>query len=101
MDTKISQETTKQTEAHNKEKQRQEQQLVRDFEAMLSDPAGQRVIWHLLERCHVWASTFTGNSRTYFLEGERNIGLHILTKIQMSGPGGLAKLQKLKPEKEL
>lgn len=74
------------------------QQIINDCAAVIRTPAGKRLIWHLLEQCHVFTSTFTGNSRTYFLEGKRSIGLYLLALMQMSGPEGLAEMQKIKGE---
>lgn len=45
---------------------------------MLNDPRGQRVVWSILEKCHVFHSTYTGNAETYFREGERSVGLKML-----------------------
>ena len=39
---------------------------------------GKRLLWWLLSETHVYRSSFTGNSLTYFLEGERAVGLKVL-----------------------
>jgi len=39
---------------------------------------GKRLLWWLLAETHVYRSSFTGNSLTYFLEGERAVGLKVL-----------------------
>lgn len=45
---------------------------------VLSTERGRMVIWSILSHCHVFESTYTGNAASNFLEGERNVGLHIL-----------------------
>ena len=44
----------------------------------LSQPEGRFLIWSILDHCHVFGSTYTGNAGSNFLEGERNVGLQIL-----------------------
>lgn len=61
-------------------------QLMVDVEATVKFPQGRRVLLHLLSRCHVYQNSMTGNSQTFFLEGERQIGLHILALVTMAGP---------------
>jgi hypothetical protein len=52
--------------------------LVSDYRALFATEQGQRVLWDILSQCHIFHTTFTGNSRGMFLEGERNIGLYLL-----------------------
>ena len=55
--------------------------------ALLNNEGGRAVVWSILERCHIFQSTYTGNSASTFHEGERNIGLHILNnRILPHGP---------------
>lgn len=51
---------------------------VNDWKWLMSNPRGRRIVWRLLEECGVYRSSFTGNSETFFREGERNIGLKII-----------------------
>lgn len=44
---------------------------------------GREVLQDLFSRCHVFNSTMTGNSWTYFREGERNIGLQLLEMLDI------------------
>lgn len=56
----------------------------RDFRRVfLSDPAGERVLWQILEWCRLFATTADlGNpNQSYFREGGRNIGLRILATL--------------------
>lgn len=55
-----------------------DRQVANAFASILSSPEGRLAIWWLLDQCHVFSSTYTGNSAAAFLEGERNVGLKIL-----------------------
>jgi len=48
-----------------------------------SGEEGKEVLQDLFSRCHVFNSTMTGNSWTYFREGERNIGLQLLEMLDI------------------
>ena len=54
---------------------------VADFKWLMSDRRGRRIVWGLLDRTGVYRSSFTGNSETFFREGERNIGLKYVALI--------------------
>lgn len=60
--------------------------LLNDVERVASTPHGARVFRHLLERCHIFQSSMTGNAYTNFLEGERQVGLHIQSLLVMASP---------------
>lgn len=60
------------------------EQLLADLRALLKLKHGRRFIWHLLSTCHINSGSFTGNSQTFFLEGERSIGLHILSLLEQA-----------------
>jgi hypothetical protein len=68
-------------------------QLLLDVQRTFDSQHGRRVFRHLMERCHVFHTTFTGNSKTFFLEGERNIGLYLLGLREMASEEGLEKLK--------
>lgn len=57
-----------------------------DFKFIMSSPQGRRFMWRLLDKAGVFRSSFTGNSQTFFLEGQRNIGLVYLLMIQEHCP---------------
>lgn len=48
---------------------------------VLSTLQGRRFYWRLLARCGIFRTSFVGNERdrTAFNEGERNVGLGLLT----------------------
>lgn len=71
----------------------EQKQLLADVKGTFETPHGRRVFRHLMERCHVFHTTFTGNSKTFFLEGERNIGLYLLGLREMASEEGLEKLK--------
>jgi hypothetical protein len=68
-----------------KEKRKREQEL-KDVSDVLMSPHGRRFVWRYLEKCGVYRSSYTGNSQTFFLEGERNIGLQLMTDIMDANP---------------
>ena len=59
---------------------------VRDMEKILRTPEGKRYFWYLLETCHMFTSTFTGNSTGNFMEGERNVGLRVFNDVLKVDP---------------
>jgi hypothetical protein len=64
-------------------------QLDKDFTDVLALPAGRRVLMHLLEApglCASFASSFTGNSETFFREGRRAVGIALLQWAQRVAP---------------
>jgi hypothetical protein len=52
----------------------QEQQRE-DVTWLMADPRGRRLMFSWLEFCGVMRSSMTGNSMTFFNEGQRNVGL--------------------------
>ena len=52
-------------------------------------------VWSLLDRCHVFGSSFAANPHvTAFREGERNIGLQVFSDIQREFPEQYALMAK-------
>lgn len=57
--------------------------------ALLDHRDGRGWLYRLLKTCHVFASSFTADPlQTAFREGERNIGLQILTRVTAVSPDG-------------
>jgi hypothetical protein len=77
-------------EREAKERDEREQLLSRreadDFKFLMSDKRGRRFVWNLLEKTGVFRSSFTGNSETFFREGQRNVGLMIVDMIHTHSP---------------
>lgn len=59
---------------------------LEDMRKLLSMPEGRRLIWRYLDRCGVFRTSFDGSSRTYFMEGMRNVGLMLLTDLNEADP---------------
>ena len=48
-----------------------------DLVWLMGEARGRRFIWRLLDKAGVFRTSFTGNSATFFNEGQRNIGLWV------------------------
>jgi hypothetical protein len=59
---------------------------------VLSDARARRFVWWILEQCGVFRVSFSGNSSTFFAEGERNIGLKIISQLDGVSPTAFPKL---------
>ena len=88
-------------QAHEKAASEQEKldritkrQEADDIKWLMSDPRGRRIMWGLLELTGVYRSSFTGNSETFFREGERNVGLKLVHKIHAHCPEKYATMTK-------
>ena len=51
-------------------------------------------MWRLLERTGVFRTSFTGNSETFFREGQRNVGLMLMAQIHEVCPDQYALMLK-------
>ncbi len=86
--------------AKTKEESKRDQEL-NDTAHVLSSVQGRRFLWRLLGVCHVFKTSFTGNSTTFFNEGKRDIGLRVLGDINEASPDGYLKMmQESKKESE-
>jgi|6_EtaG_2_1085325.scaffolds.fasta_scaffold02539_5 hypothetical protein len=61
-------------------------QELSDMRDILRNKEGRRYLLRTLKRCHVYKTSFTGNSTTFFNEGKRDIGLRILADITEGSP---------------
>lgn len=60
---------------------------LEDIEFLLKSPNGRRFLSRLIhEVCGFNRSSFTGNSRTFFMEGQRNVALTIFADIVEINP---------------
>jgi hypothetical protein len=80
------------------EKLRRDQEL-NDVRSVLGTIQGRRLLWKYLELCGVYKTSFTGSSETFFLEGQRNVGLKILGDIMDADP--MAYVNMMKENKEI
>ena len=78
--------TIEQEQAEKDEKKRllKERELLQAYKKTFNTEHGRRVFLDLIERCHIFHSTFTGNSRGMFLEGERHVGLYLIDRFYPS-----------------
>jgi hypothetical protein len=54
---------------------------------IMSSPQGRQWVFELLSQCHLYSSSHTGNAlNTAFAEGERNMGLVILSQVMSACP---------------
>ena len=63
-----------------------EDQKHNDLKWILATEQGRRFVWRLLETTGIFKSSFTGSSETYFLEGQRNVGLKLLADVMECEP---------------
>lgn len=68
-------------ERARQEKESREQELA-DFQFIMENPQGRRFMMRMLDMTGFQKSSFTGNSTTFFNEGQRNIGLQLWADIQ-------------------
>jgi len=88
-------------EAKQKVKNRQDQEKD-DLKYVLASAQGRRFIYKTLELTGIYKSSFTGSSETFFLEGQRNIGLKLLAKVQeVDFDGYLKMLNEFKGEQHV
>jgi hypothetical protein len=71
--------------AREKEKFGRDAELA-DMQHVLNSIQGRRLLWRYLETCGIYKSSFTGSSETFYLEGQRNIGLKLLADITEASP---------------
>lgn len=68
-----------------KTRKRKDEQIrdreMHDMRTVMSTVEGRRFVWRLLERAGVFRTSFTGNSTTFFNEGQRNMGLIVLADV--------------------
>lgn len=71
-----------------------EERCREDLQRVLESESGRRFLWYLMHRAHVFRSSFTGNSETFFREGERSMGLFVLAGVLDVSPWIFGKMQK-------
>lgn len=85
-------------EAENKKINDEERKLrsreVGDIKKILELPQGRRVIWKILTDCHIFNISFNLNTKQEdFREGERNIGLKVLDRVNEADVNAFAQMQ--------
>lgn len=68
--------------------------------SIMSTTFGRQWIWDLLSQSHIFAATFTPDPlQTAFNEGERNVGLRLLSDIMTHCPGQYLQAQREQNER--
>ncbi|HLT01104.1 MAG TPA: hypothetical protein VK001_02955 [Geminicoccaceae bacterium] len=62
------------------------EEAAADLREVLSTEGGRRFVWRLLGDSGIFRTSFTGNSETFFREGERNVGLKVFNAIHQVCP---------------
>lgn len=83
--------------SRNAETQNLEQAVVRrqeveDLKWLMGHKQGRRFVTRLLDKAGVYRTSFTGNSETFFREGQRNLGLFVLMEVMEVAPEQFAKM---------
>lgn len=74
--------------------QRVRQKEIDDIRKILKTPEGRRYMWRQLGLCGIFRNSFNLNSQqTAFSEGQRNIGLALLTDINEADSTVFGKMQ--------
>ena len=77
------------------DEKRAEQEELNDIIAVMTEPAGRRYVWRLLEHARVFASSYAHQTNeTFFREGQRNVGLWIFTQLLEASPELFLLMQK-------
>lgn len=64
-----------------------------DWEWLLQQGPGRRIVWRLMEECRIYEESFTGHANTTFVnEGMRKIGLSIIQKVIRARPDALTEM---------
>lgn len=87
-----------QVETRSRSAKRREKQARKDFADVMNTPGGRRVMWALISRCGVFHSSFAkakgDAAMTAFFEGERNVGIELITRATTETPASYALMVK-------
>lgn len=67
---------------------------IEDFKWLVAHAQGRRFLWRLLTQTGVFRTSMTGNSMTFFNEGQRNVGLTLLAEFNEHSLDAYVKMQK-------
>lgn len=81
-------------EGKKKRSEQREQRRLNGLRKILSEQDGRLWLWDLLSFCGISRTSFTGNSTTFFNEGQRNIGLKVQADLTKHFPDDYIKLLK-------
>lgn len=46
--------------------------------SLMETEGGRLIAWSILDKCHVFSTTYARSADTHFLEGERSVGLKVM-----------------------
>lgn len=78
--------------AEKERAERIEQAEQADIRELTELPAFRRYLRRYLGLTHVFQTTFTGNSETFFREGQRSVGTTMFGEFHLAAPSRLAEL---------
>lgn len=64
------------------------------YKNVFGTPDGKIVLDDILSKGFLWATTFTGNSYTYFNEGKRDLALYVLKRTNTADPNIIMAMMK-------
>jgi hypothetical protein len=71
-----------------------EQAQAEQFAQLLQDERARDLLWRVLARCHVFSSTYDNvYGKMAYAEGQRSIGLWLLSEIANADPEALLAMQ--------
>jgi hypothetical protein len=79
----------------SKAEERAYQLELEELKTVMSSESGRNVMHRLIEACGVYRISYNPNlpeSNTVFMEGQRNIGLMMIGKLQEASPGLFVKM---------
>lgn len=76
----------------------QRAQELDDVKKIVRTPEGSRFFKRLFSEGRIFHTTFTGNSNTFFLEGQRNLALKFLADVNAAAPECIPALMKSEDE---
>lgn len=81
-------------------RERYQEALTKAFGETLNTEAGALVLYHILDQTGYFRISFTGNSHTFFNEGQRSVGHEIYNQLVMADKEIFAKLDRLRKNLE-
>lgn len=71
---------------------KKEREHVEDLKWIFSSRAGRRFYWDLMVHCGIFKTSMTGTSQTFFNEGRRNVGLKLISELNLADPEAYLKM---------
>lgn len=88
----------KQVDKREKKQKSLRDQELEDIKDILSRPSGVRFFRRMMRKGHMFQTTFTGNSQSFFLEGHRNFMLEYFGDVCEAVPNKISELVTIKDE---